>query len=44
MELKDHLNFNLEVVDNINNNKLIDNYQGFIIHEDALIIIKLKMY
>ena len=36
MELKDHLNFNLEVVDNINNNKLIDNYQGFIIHEDAL--------
>ena len=36
MELKDHLNFNLEVEDNINNNKLIDNYQGFIIHEDAL--------
>ncbi len=36
IELKDHLNFDLEVVDNINNNKLMDNYQGFIIHEDAL--------
>ena len=42
MELKDHLNFNLEVVDNINNNKLIDNYQGFIIHEDALNNNKIK--
>ena len=42
MVLKDHLNFNLEVVDNINNNKLIDNYQGFIIHEDALNNNKIK--
>ena len=42
MELKDHLNFNLEVEDNINNNKLIDNYQGFIIHEDALNNNKIK--
>ena len=26
----------LHAEDNINNNKLIDNYQGFIIHEDEL--------
>ncbi len=36
IELKDHLNFSLEVIDNIDNNKLINYYQGFIIHEDAL--------
>ena len=36
-ELKNHFNFNLQVVDNFKDNKNLKNYKGLIIHEDALI-------
>ena len=35
-ELKDHFNFNLETIDDIKDHSLIENYQGLIVHEDAL--------
>ena len=36
IELKDHFNFNLEITDELKQHNLIENYQGLIIHEDAL--------
>ena len=41
-ELKNHFNFNLQVVDNFKDNKNLKNYKGLIIHEDALINENLK--
>ena len=37
IELKNHFNFNLQVVDNLKDNNNLKNYKGLIIHEDALI-------
>ena len=37
IELKNHFNFNLQVIDNFKDNKNLKNYKGLIIHEDALI-------
>ena len=42
IELKNHFNFNLQVVDNIKDYKNLKNYKGLIIHEDALIDKNLK--
>ncbi len=36
LELKNHLNFNLKTLDDVNDINLLENYQGLIIHEDAL--------
>ncbi|MAH90126.1 MAG: hypothetical protein CMI78_02705 [Candidatus Pelagibacter sp.] len=36
IELKDHFNFNLQVIDNLKDIKNLKNYNGLIIHEDAL--------
>ena len=36
IELKDHFNFNLEITDDLKQYNLMENYQGLIIHEDAL--------
>lgn len=35
-ELKNYFNFNLKIVDNLEEDSSIDQYQGLIIHEDAL--------
>ena len=35
-ELKNHFNFNLETIDDLKDHTLIENYQGLIVHEDAL--------
>ena len=35
-ELKNHLNFNLKIVDNLEDYNHLKHYQGLIIHEDAL--------
>ena len=42
IELKNHFNFNLQVVDNFIDYKNLKNYKGLIIHEDALIDKNLK--
>ena len=36
MSLKNILNFNLQTTDNLKDYKFLENYQGLIIHEDAL--------
>ena len=35
-EIKDYLNFNLETINELNDYNLVKNYQGLIVHEDAL--------
>ena len=35
-EIKDYLNFNLEIINDLKDYNLIKNYQGLIVHEDAL--------
>ena len=42
IELKNHFNFDLQVVDNFKDYKNLKNYKGLIIHEDALIDKNLK--
>ena len=42
MELKEYLNFNLKTVDDLDDYSSLENYQGLIIHEDALKDKKLK--
>ena len=42
VEIKEYLNFNLKILDNLNNCNALENYQGLIIHEDALKDEKLK--
>ena len=43
IELKNHFKFDLEAIDNLSDNYLLENYQGIIIHEDALKDSKLKV-
>ena len=43
IELKNHFKFDLEAIDNLSDNYLLENYQGIIIHEDALKDKKLKV-
>ena len=43
IELKNHFKFDLEAIDNLSNNYPLENYQGIIIHEDALKDNKLKV-
>ena len=42
IELKNHFNFDLQVVNNFKDYKNLKNYKGLIIHEDALIDKNLK--
>ena len=42
IELKNHFNFNLEIIDELRDYNLIEHYKGLIIHEDALKDKKLK--
>ena len=35
-EIKDYLNFKLETIDDLKDYNLVKNYQGLIVHEDAL--------
>jgi len=43
IELKNHFKFDLEAIDNLSDNYPLENYQGIIIHEDALKDNKLKV-
>ena len=43
IELKNHFKFDLETIDNLSDNYHLENYQGIIIHEDALKDNKLKV-
>ena len=43
IELKNHFKFDLETIDNLSDNYPLENYQGIIIHEDALKDNKLKV-
>ena len=43
IELKDHLNFNLKIVDDFKEESSIEDFQGLIIHEEALKDQKLKV-
>ena len=43
IELKNHFKFDLEAIDNLSDNYPLENYQGIIIHEDALKDSKLKV-
>ena len=43
IELKNHFKFDLEAIDNLSDNYPLENYQGIIIHEDALKDKKLKV-
>ena len=43
IELKHHFKFDLEAIDNLSDNYPLENYQGIIIHEDALKDSKLKV-
>ena len=43
IELKNHFKFDLEAIDNLIDNYPLENYQGIIIHEDALKDNKLKV-
>ncbi len=36
LEVKNHFNFNLETVEKLDDDKVLEKYQGLIIHEDAL--------
>ena len=42
IEIKDYLNFNLETINDLKDYNILENYQGLIIHEDALKIKNVK--